>query len=681
MPPSHLPANHPLVPSQIAWIGFARAWAAVALANAVCHPLSSLTGSGVVLFGCSALSAMLVLFGPDKAWAVCCLAVVQIALPLFGFGGAGYDGQGMAQLYSGAFVGASVLVSMVLARPCPSQTLCSSLWPLLRPLLLGWLVAWLALSAFAKINYDYLDPEVSVGSMYYRNLASNPVLSFLPGDALGDWLGIVAWVSLEMVAAFLMVFGKTRRTGAVCVWVLVIIPTLTPGLGVEDIPTLFLPASLAAFSPRQFVTALRELGGLRIWNPLVHLSGKNPLPYFRNLLVFLTATSVAAMLISDFSPTLSHVRLVAVWAVRVLLALLLLSAILAVLRGRNLLQSPPLPRFPKPLFAMLALFLLVEGLPYIGAHYPDQPSMLRPSNVRLRPADSNHVLFARIPAIGPLREVSVISSDNPLLEAEQHLPSGTLRNYILEHLEKPVTYQVSGGVRERHTSNNPPPSPSLLARVVPFRPYYPTLGPQASSLPPPDLTAARWDRHVADLSTRRTAAARRPPPNKRSEKFAAVETALNSLSSKTASFYTLDPSGRVGSSDGPSLLGEVENDHSSMGGNTAAWVYHNPRSLVTDLPASASATQKLSISGKTFRVWVKTQNGSHQDFNAAVYYRYGGGVPEGTMGRAMNRAFVARLQYSHSSFSDPPETWWVSPPLKMPLDGELFVYKIGVWKK
>lgn len=146
------------------------------------------------------------------------------------------------------------------------------------------------------------------------------------------------------------------------------------------------------------------------------------------------------------------------------------------------------------------------------------------------------------------------------------------------------------------------------------------------------------------------------------EKFAAVNTVRNKFASPGAETYS-----KVIGSSGFSITESTTatNDWSTLGGQVASFLYHDPNDSAqySENPSTITLSAKTNSVGGGFRMF--------------CYFTTDGTNPEGAAGTGTGTTSVAELAYDHD---DGPDNWWLTTTLPKPAASTTFKYKIGICK-
>lgn len=162
------------------------------------------------------------------------------------------------------------------------------------------------------------------------------------------------------------------------------------------------------------------------------------------------------------------------------------------------------------------------------------------------------------------------------------------------------------------------------------------------------------------------------------EKFAAADSTRNQIGSLGAETYIVPAGGSQPSIvNGPT---DANADFNSFGGNVAAFIYHDPASLVggDDINEPGVGDPQFSDNGSTITVWAKT-NSVGDGFKMFFYYTTDGSNPEGAGGEGRASTLSAPMTYQHNDDAGLND-WWGSTTIPKPPAGSELRYKIGIFR-
>jgi len=477
-------------PYTLAWVVFVLAWSVTTLADRIkrADPFDTLT---ILLVS----AILLVIFRPRLTWAAVFLSLAQLAIAL-----RGWRLSYQEHIYVGAFVSLGILAAFSAAstksdswNPRPEMV-----WKYIRPYLIYLVSAGIFAAGFAKLNHDFFDPDFSVGAILYQWLRESPFFFFLHDGRLGDWTGILGAVVLELLAPPLLIFRKTRVWGLLLLWILALLLVLNPQVVLVDFIGLFFVISFAA---------VPEEIWRRVGNQSVLLTQKC-LQLFRlsaapaaMFVKVLYATLVVLLVLISWNDAVdlkfqseAHTRILLLEVVRysfaafILLSLVVLSGFL---RKWDTFIDPRAWWTPG-LVLLISIFTAHQVSPYFGLH--NETTLTMASNARLRPSDSNHFIFRKIPTFGPTREVEIVESKNPDLKAGLRMPMMVMLDRARTRPKDSFTYKIEGKevkvtvpVEELKFHG-----PSFIVWALRLKPYEPTTLPSAPTKPPPGMTPEQW---------------------------------------------------------------------------------------------------------------------------------------------------------------------------------------------
>ena len=302
------------------------------------------------------------------------------------------------------------------------------------------LLYWL--SVLHKLNYDFLDPEVSCASYMYRRVSE--VLP-LPRAIWAEYLSIWGTLLAEAAVPALLLYRRTWRLGLIAALLFHLLLGFDPTPGIYSFTGL-LYALFILLLPGEFVdTAGQELRGLRA------RIGERALWYVRiaGLLLWGTILVNTALRGDRWSFGVGFPIFVG-WA-------LLVGAAYAVTLLRTPAASPgpaaaDQRRTPLWLWVLPCLVLLTGFNPYLGLRTQLSFSMF--SNLRTEGGRSNHLFMPRLATLTPYQDdlVEVLDSDShavlELKRQELLLPYFEFRQVVSEFMDVHITYRRQGEVRQ-----------------------------------------------------------------------------------------------------------------------------------------------------------------------------------------------------------------------------------------
>ena len=310
----------------------------------------------------------------------------------------------------------------------------------LLPLKLGLLLLYW-LSVLHKLNYDFLDPEVSCASYMYRRVSE--VLP-LPRAVWAEYLSIWGTLLAEAAVPALLLYRRSWRLGLVAALLFHLLLGFDPTPGIYSFTGL-LYALFILLLPDEFVdTAGQQLRRLRA------RLGERTLWYVRiaGLLLWGSILVNTALRGDRWSFGVGFPIFV-VWA-------LLVGAAYAITLLRTPAQDPTRragsgQRTPVWLWLLPCLVLLTGLNPYLGLRTQLSFSMF--SNLRTEGGRSNHLFMPRLATLTPYQDdlVEVLDSDTPavleLKRQELLLPYFEFREVVSEFMDVHITYLRQGEVR------------------------------------------------------------------------------------------------------------------------------------------------------------------------------------------------------------------------------------------
>ena len=348
------------------------------------------------------------------------------------------------------------------------------------------LIAGFFFAGFAKLNSDFLDPELSCGAVYYHWLGQIPLLGWLL--PMGSWAGLGASVlaaTFEVMGPLLLLSRRTWKFGLLACWVLQFSLGINPRSHYFEFAGLFFSAGIFVL-PGPTIDALDSLR-----KALLARMGRLMRRPARGSSVALALTLATLLLLGMSGYRRDALELLrALWVVP---ALALLGALLLTKQ-----QIPP-PRRPRQLLAPLVVlipFVLNEASPYFGL--PHQPAIIMAANLRLTPGNSNHLLFQEIPTFGPTQNVTVLRSTSKRFRKGQMYPWPAFVERM-SHLKRgSVDYRLGEGEAQNAKAGDAAfAGGSMLARVLKIGAHR---GQETFCAKPlPGMTAREWRRHARTI--------------------------------------------------------------------------------------------------------------------------------------------------------------------------------------
>jgi hypothetical protein len=278
-------------------------------------------------------------------------------------------------------------------------------------------------AGFAKLNHDFLNPDVSCGAIYTSWLLTSPFLFFVPTHPVVEEMGLYAALAIELSAPLLLLHRRTRAVGLALYWLLCIGLALNPRSHYFDFAGLYFALSLF-FVPARLVhrslTTLRACAR-RVRARIKLLAGhRRTLAHMGHLALFAFASTLA------LGPSLGLRRAIVLDIMRhallitwgVLLSLLVFHAV----RRRESRASAVGPRYASARLAFCApLCMFVnEVSPYVGLIH--RPTMTMAANLEMHPGSSNHLLVKEPLTFSFSRQVRIVSSTHTHVKRGQHMP-------------------------------------------------------------------------------------------------------------------------------------------------------------------------------------------------------------------------------------------------------------------
>ena len=255
------------------------------------------------------------------------------------------------------------------------------------------------LSVLHKLNYDFIDPDVSCASYMYRRVSD--LLPFMPRARWAEHLAIWGTLLAEASVPALLLHRRTWRFGLLAALAFHLLLGFDPTPGIYSFTGL-LYALFILLLPGTFVdTAGEQLERLRA------RVGR------RNLLYVRIAGALLWISILLYSSTREDRWSFGVgFPIFLLWTLLVATAYLTTLARTPALEVKPTARTPIWLW-MLPCLVLISGLnPYLGLRTQLSFSMF--SNLRTEGGRSNHLFMPRLMTLEPYEDdlIEIVDSNN-----------------------------------------------------------------------------------------------------------------------------------------------------------------------------------------------------------------------------------------------------------------------------
>jgi hypothetical protein len=301
------------------------------------------------------------------------------------------------------------------------------------------LLYWL--SVLHKLNYDFLDPEVSCASYMYRRVAE---LLPLPRAVWAEYLSIWGTLLAEAAVPALLLYRRSWRLGLIAALLFHLLLGFDPTPGIYSFTGL-LYALFILLLPDEFVdTAGQELRRLR-----ARVSDRVLLYVRLAGLLLWGGILVNTALRGDRWSFGVGFPIFVLWA-------LLVGAAYVITLLRTPARDATLPvrvaaRTPLWLWVLPCLVVLTGFNPYLGLRTQLSFSMF--SNLRTEGGRSNHLFMPRLATITSYQDdlVEVLDSDTPavleLKRQELLLPYFEFREVVSEFMDVHITYLRQGEVR------------------------------------------------------------------------------------------------------------------------------------------------------------------------------------------------------------------------------------------
>lgn len=393
------------------------------------------------------------------------------------------------------------LASLVVARRslCVSRAELSA--TLVQPIR-ALLVLGMGFAGFAKLNHDFLEPELSCGAVYYLWMTESPLLSWLPTGPSAQTGAVGFGVASECAGPLLLLFRRTRPVGLLLLLGLWLGLALSPRSHYFDFAGLFLAMSLFFIPPAAIHGAVVRL---RWWArravSRLHLSSRRAaVPH--GLRLFWITTLTVVVLGSSFG--FERTVLMECYRYIILLLWLALSGTIAFswycFAGR---PRAALTRRAALVWLGPLVFALNELSAYVG--FPHRPTMTMAANLVLTPVDSNHLLVDPVPTVSWSRKVTIVRSSNRALKPGRSMPWLRFVDLLARHPNATAHVRVDDGPVQALSAGRDESLQrgSWLSRLLRLRDYASFPGArQACSKSPPGFTARQW-RNEAQKRLRR----------------------------------------------------------------------------------------------------------------------------------------------------------------------------------
>lgn len=269
-------------------------------------------------------------------------------------------------------------------------------------------------AALAKLNWDYLNPEVSSATALFQGITS--IFVWVPQNQLTGQTAIYGSIAMEIAIPLLLLFRRTRLAGIGCALVFHMVLAIHPLWATSILTfTMMIFAMLVLFAPDRMLDwfVQRFAGSRKIakaWFVLAYL------------------VSVTAVLVTVYPRSIDHsfdqIRMCHTIAfVPHFISCVILSALAVyycLLRSRTVGNSATPLRRPTPAVGVnvcwvaLVLTFLNGCCPYAGLKTTTAFTMF--SNLRTEGQLDNHLFLAGADWFGYQRQlVRVIETDDPLL--------------------------------------------------------------------------------------------------------------------------------------------------------------------------------------------------------------------------------------------------------------------------
>jgi hypothetical protein len=347
-------------------------------------------------------------------------------------------------------IGLAAVVALCIAGRDPSRY-----WARFAPAARWCLLGFYAFAAFAKLNHDFFNPDVSCAPFYLRESAA----SFGVGT-LADpprWIGYATvWGTalLELSIPVLLVMRRTRCLGVLVALTFHFMLALDRTHQFYDFSAILLPL-FVLFLPEQFAVDVRDA--------VVSHIGR----------VTRIAMGAGAAALTAVAATTEHPNamtfLIGWPAWQALGVVSLVVVVVWLVRHRHATPSAPERAFRlHPVMAVAVALVVVNGLtPYTEVKTAFGWNMY--ANLRTVAGDSNHYIIRDALPLNHDQEevIEIVQSDDPGLEFyatnRYGLTERRLRAYLHDHPDVTLTMRRDGGPNE-HLAG---PDVAAFARAEP----------------------------------------------------------------------------------------------------------------------------------------------------------------------------------------------------------------------
>lgn len=359
------------------------------------------------------------------------------------------------------------------------------------------LVLGMGMAGFAKLNRDFLDPQLSCGAIYYQWMAESPLLSWLPtipgAQEMAIWFAVIG----ECAGPLLLLYSRTRIVG------LLLLAAVWFGLSANvrshyfDFAGLFAALALLWFAPNSLRLASARMAlVVRFVAQQTRLKRSSV-----RLTLRLTLAAAVGLLVLGHGLGMKRNTLLEFYRYGLLLGWAVLLSLCFANTGRLRLSWPAMltPR-PSKLAWLAPLYMLTnEVIVYLGL--PHRPSFTMAANFSVSPLGSNHLLVTEVLDLPLSRPVEIVSSRHKAFRSGTYMTWLAFADQMALHPRADVTFRIQGHDKERVIAQDDPRFQETypLARWLHLDTVRPYAGPIACSKPPPHLTESQWSAEARRL--------------------------------------------------------------------------------------------------------------------------------------------------------------------------------------
>lgn len=350
-------------------------------------------------------------------------------------------------------------------------------------------------AGFAKLNQDFLEPQLSCGAIYYLWLAESPLFFFLPTSIEAQSVGIWFAVAAEFLGPILVLWKRTRLVGLMLLLAIWLGLALNPRSHYFDFAGLF-AAMAIFFLPPSLIGDAWARGNARLGAAIAAMGGRADAK--RTALVRRVIVIAGGSVLS-FGSAVGLDRSVQLELYRFAIVGFWLALIGWVCWGY--VQARPRPVWPKlwtpssaPVVWLVPLvFFLNEVSAYVG--FPHRPTLTMAANLVANPIASNHLIVNPVPTISWSAPVQIKRSGSTALKKGQHMPWLHFVDVMAQHPEAKVHFRVAGGEVEKVLAGKDPrfARRSAVSQWLRLKPYSGRPDARvACPKPPPGMTRKEW---------------------------------------------------------------------------------------------------------------------------------------------------------------------------------------------